>query len=352
MSGVRDVLCRIGEGETVDTTDVATLLSATAREDLDLLFETARETRRRTFGDKVFIYGFVYFSTYCRNNCNFCYFRRSNHGIDRYRKSVEEVVQLAGGLRDAGINLADLTMGEDPEMYADGYRRLLELISAVREEVGISIMSSPGALPREVFPLVREAGADWHACYQETYNRGLFESLRVEQSYDDRLNQKTWAMEAGLLAEDGMMIGLGESVTDRADTILRMGNLGCQQIRAMTFVPQAGTPMQDNVAHGSDMELKAIAVMRILFPDRLIPCSLDVEGIAGLRTRLSAGANVITSIVPPNRNLAGVAQHELDIENGNRSVEHVFQMLDELGYRPASNTEYVSFLNAHRPGGA
>ena len=92
--------------------------------------------------------------------------------------------------------------------------------------------------------------------------------------------------------------------------------------------------------------------MRILFPDRLIPCSLDVEGIAGLESRLSAGANVITSIVPPNRNLAGVAQHELDIENGNRSVEHVFEMLDSLGYRRAESSEYVSFLDSRRNGGA
>ena len=106
--------------------------------------------------------------------------------------------------------------------------------------------------------------------------------------------------------------------------------------------------MQDFEAYDSMQELKAIAVMRILFPDRLIPASLDVEGIAGLKTRLAAGANVITSIVPPNNNLAGVAQHELDIENGNRSVDHVFEMIEELGYRPGTNAEYVSFLDSRR----
>ncbi len=351
MNEVEDILDRAMRGDHLNAAEVARLLSTTDSGETEILFETAVGVRDRLFGRKVFTYGFVYFSTHCRNNCNFCYFRRSNTGIERYRKSVEEIVQLAGGLKDAGINLADLTMGEDPVMYADDYRRLLNTISAVRDEVGINIMLSPGVLPRDVFPLIREAGADWHACYQETYNRRLFESLRVNQSYDDRLNQKIWAMEAGLLAEDGMMIGLGED-NDHADTILRMGDLGCQQIRAMTFVPQKGTPMQDSVLHDSTIELKAIAVMRILFPDRLIPCSLDVEGIVGLRTRLMAGANVITSIVPPNRNLAGVAQHELDIDNGNRSVEHVFEMLDKNGFRPATNTEYVSYLDAHRSGGA
>ncbi len=349
---IEEIIDRARRGDEVGSDDVTELMSITDPKELEVLFEAARKARDSEFGKKIFTYGFVYFSTYCKNNCNFCYYRRSNSAIDRYRKPIEEVVQLAGSLKDAGINLADLTMGEDPAMYADDYKLLIDMISEVHDQVGISIMSSPGALPREVFPRIREAGADWHACYQETYNRQLFESLRVEQSYDDRLNQKVWAMESGLLAEDGMMIGLGESVSDRADTILKMGGLGCQQIRAMTFVPQEGTPMQSVSPMACTDELKAIAVMRILFPDRLIPASLDVEGISGLKTRLYAGANVITSIIPPSRNLAGVAQHELDIENGNRSVEHVFEMLDSLGYRRAESSEYISFLDSRRAGGA
>lgn len=328
--------------------DIVTLLSAKDQRDVESLFEAAREARDRAFGDRVFTYGFVYFSTYCRNSCSFCYYRRQSSSVERYRKTADEVVRLACGLKDAGVDLADLTMGEDPEMCRDGYAPFTDTVRRVRDEAGISIMASPGALPREVMPSLREAGADWLACYQETYNRDLFGRTRLGQDFDNRRNQKIWAHEAGLLAEDGMMVGIGESVRDRAETILEMGRLGCEQIRAMTFVPQEGTPMQGVSPIGSLDELKAIAVMRILFPDRLIPASLDVEGISGLRTRLEAGANVVTSIVPPERNLAGVAQHELDIENGNRSVHHVFEMLDSMGYRNASQAEYRAFLDSRR----
>lgn len=350
MSGIEEIIDR-ATGGGADASDVAALLSVTDPGDLERLFAAARAAREREFGDRVFTYGFVYFSTHCRNDCGFCYYRRSNTDISRYRKTTEEVVRLAGDLKDAGIDLADLTMGEDPLMYEDGCRRLLDTIEAVHDDVGIAIMASPGALPKGMLPKIREAGADWHACYQETYNRGLFDSIRIGQDYDDRLNQKLWAMDSGLLAEDGMMIGVGETIRDRAETILRMGELGCQQIRAMTFVPQEGTPMATVPVTDPGMELKAIAVMRILFPDRLIPCSLDVEGVSGLRSRMMAGANVITSIVPPNRHLAGVAQHELDIENGNRSVEHVFSMLDDMGFRPATASEYRGFIESHRPAG-
>ena len=106
---------------------------------MEELFAEAREVRDRQFGKHVFAYGFVYFSTYCHNNCTFCYYRRTN-SIDRYRKSPEEIISLAADLKDAGIDLVDLTMGEDEHMYADDYSELLEIISGVKK-LGISIMA-------------------------------------------------------------------------------------------------------------------------------------------------------------------------------------------------------------------
>jgi len=323
--------------------DVVELLSVKRKDDISELFSAASSVRDRIFGNKVFIYGFVYFSTHCRNNCAFCYYRRTN-SLQRYRKTGDEILVLSGSLKDAGINLVDLTMGEDPFMCADDYSEFLHIVRRVRDEIGISIMASPGAVPKGSFEKFRDAGTDWFACYQETYNRELFSKLRLEQDFDNRLNQKIWAKKAGMLAEDGIMVGLGETLEDRADSILKMGSLGCEQIRAMTFVPQKGTPMENMKPTKPIDELISIAVMRILFPDRLIPASLDVEGIAGLKSRLDAGANVITSIVPPHKDLAGVAQHELDIDNGHRSVAHVMRMLDDMGKKAATCTEYESLL--------
>ncbi|MDR1955115.1 MAG: methylornithine synthase PylB [Candidatus Methanoplasma sp.] len=339
---VVEIIEKTKKNAGISKEDIAELLSVKG-EDVSLLFSAASSVRDRVFGKKVFIYGFVYFSTYCRNNCAFCYYRRTNH-LPRYRKTEDEVLALSASLKDAGINLVDLTMGEDPVMCANDYDELLRIVRRVRDEVGISIMASPGAVPEASFKRFTDAGADWFACYQETYNRELFSKLRLEQDFDNRLNQKIWAKNAGLLTEDGIMVGLGETLADRADSIIRMGSLGCQQIRAMTFVPQKGTPMENMRPTEPIDELISIAVMRLLFPNKLIPASLDVEGIAGLKTRLDAGANVITSIVPPHEDLAGVAQHELDIDNGRRSVEHVLHLLDEMGRKVATNTEYESLL--------
>lgn len=346
---IGELITRVAGGYRPTVDEVARLLSVDSVEDIDLLYSEARRVTEERFGKDLFLYGFVYFSTYCRNNCTFCYYRRDNT-IDRYRKTEDEVVTLSESLRDAGVNLVDLTMGEDPFMHTDHQKNLVKLVESVRNAVDLGIMVSPGAIEEQTFPRLADAGADFFAVYQEIYNRDLYGKLRVEQDYDARIMQRVLARRNGMLAEDGMLVGTGETVEDRADAILNMGDSGCEQIRAMTFVPQEGTPLRTLMPHDPSDELKAIAVMRLLFPDRLIPASLDVEGIAGLRTRVMAGANVITSIIPPYQELAGVAQPELNIDDGHRSVDYVKNMIGEMGLRPASNSEYRDYLESHRPG--
>lgn len=345
MEHTEAIVQRLRDGRMVSQEEIETLLSVRDPRSLDMLFSAARDVKERNFGNKVFFYGFVYFSTHCRNNCSFCFYRRSNTESLRYRKTDEEILSLSTSLADSGVHLIDLTMGEDPIIHKDDhYRRLLDIVSMVDDAVDTPLMLSPGALPHDVFAPLRDAGTDWFACYQETHNRDLFQRLRPEQDYEFRLSQKRWARESGLLAEEGIMVGVGETMADRARSIMVMRDLGVDQIRAMTFVPQPNTPMADRGPSPYLDELITIAVMRLVHPTKLIPASLDVEGIAGLAPRLDAGANVITSIIPPLKGLAGVAQHELDIDDGGRSMENVECVLDELGVQKASRSDYAALL--------
>ena len=97
-----------------------------------------------------------------------------------------------------------------------------------------------------------------------------------------------------------------------------------------------------------EAELLSIAVLRLAMPERLIPASLDVEGISGLRCRLEAGANVVTSLVPPGSGLLGVSRAELGIEEGERTVAGVVPHLRALGLRPGSVAEYRRRLDEAR----
>jgi methylornithine synthase len=340
------LMSKAREGGRLTDGEATYLLGLRDEGSIGKLFEAARDIRDRNFGNKAFLYGFVYFSTHCKNNCSFCFYRRSNGESVRYRKDREEILGLATTLEDGGIHLVDLTMGEDPLFHGKtGYSGLIDLVQTVDDAVKVPIMVSPGVMPRDTFNSLREAGTDWFACYQETHNQQLFSRLRPEQDYDRRLNQKTWARENGILTEEGIMIGVGETIADRAHSIRMMGNLGVQQVRAMTFVPQRNTPMQSMPPTSTVEELVTLAVMRLVHQDKLIPASLDIEGVKGLRPRLDAGANVITSIIPPRKGLAGVAQHELDIENGERSMVNIEEMLDAIGVKVASLADYTTFVS-------
>ena len=344
---ITPILQKSLDGQDLTVTEIEALLAAEDQNSVARLFEAARTVKTQYFGNKVFLYGFVYFSTHCRNNCSFCFYRSSNTDSVRSRKTDDEILELATSLEDSGVHVIDLTMGEDPLIHNDNhYNRLTDLVKMVNNAVDIPLMVSPGAIPERLFPVLMENGADWIACYQETHNMELFKKLRPDQDYEFRLNQKKWADKYGLLAEEGIMIGVGESVKDRADSIDTMRGLNVNQVRAMSFVPQENTPMSVNSPSPFIEELKAIAVMRLVHPKNLIPASLDVEGVAGLKTRLAAGANVITSIIPPRKGLAGVAQHELDIDDGGRSVEQIEAILDDINVKIADKYEYINLIES------
>ena len=374
MTGVAASLAPILEralaGEPLAGAEVATLLATHEPAAAAELFAAASEVRRRHFGDAVFLYGFVYFSTFCRNDCTFCLYRASNPNGPRYRKSLDEVVTVSVGLAESGVHLIDLTMGEDP-LYGAGagdgfdagdapdgpgghapdgreFDALVALVAAVRAATGLPVMVSPGVVPARGLAALAATGAEWYACYQETHARTLYESLRTGQDFDERARARLEAAALGMLVEDGALLGVGETLADRALTVTAMRDEPIDQVRVMTFVPQPGTPLADLPPSDRLAELVTIATMRLTMPDRLIPASLDVDGIAGLEPRIAAGANVVTSLVPPHSGLAGVSQSELDIDEGLRTAPVVTERLAAAGLRVATAAEYADWVAAAR----
>jgi methylornithine synthase len=124
-----------------------------------------------------------------------------------------------------------------------------------------------------------------------------------------------------------------------------MQALDADQVRVMNFVPQPGTPMEKTSAPDPQKEALIISVLRLVFPDRLIPATLDVDGLSGLKKRLDSGANVVTSIIPRGQGLAGVAQHSLDIEAGRRTHASVLEVLQTAGLQAAKSEEYLAWIN-------
>ncbi len=347
---LNDILTRAIHGfAPLSREEIIQLLSLNDSVSIQLVMAAAQKVRNQYFGDRLFLYGFIYLSTYCRNHCTFCFYRKTNKQSPRYRKSLAEVVEIACELANSGVHLVDLTLGEDPMIHDTGnFHILSQMIGQVKAKTGIPVMISPGVVPEEILHQLAAIKTDWYALYQETHNSVLFEKLRIGQSFKDRNDSRNAAWRAGMLVEDGILLGAGETLSDRADSIMAMQQNNADQARAMSLVPQAQTPLTNMSSPSRMIECLCIAVMRLTMPDRLIPASLDVDGIKGLKMRLEAGANVITSIIPSKNRLAGVSQSFLDIEQGLRSVPQVKKVLAEMGLEIANGNNYKSWMAARK----
>ena len=348
---LKNLLSDVQRGRRLSAADTVQLLSLEQEDALEMLFQTARNIRKAYFGSKIFTYGFAYTSTFCRNDCTFCYFRRSNKRPQRYRKKAQDVLDIARYLLMEGVNLMDLTMGEDPRFHDSRNGELdalVQLVKDIRAVTKLPVMVSPGVVPDEALAMLAAAGVTWYACYQETHNPALFKTLRTGQSFEARLEKKRVARKLGLLIEEGILSGVGESSSDITHSIQVMRALDVDQVRVMKFVPQPGTPMAEHAEAASLRECLIIAVLRLSFPDRLIPASLDVDGLAGLKMRLNAGANVVTSLVPPDYGLSGVAHSELDIENANRTMAGIRPVLEACHLTAAKSEDYLAWVRARQ----
>ncbi len=115
-------------------------------------------------------------------------------------------------------------------------------------------------------------------------------------------------------------------------------------VRVMTFLPQEGTPLEGFSDSSKLSELKIIAILRLMFPECLIPASLDLEGIDGMVHRLNAGANIVTSILPDSRLEGGVANYDRGMEERDRDVTSVVKRLKVMGMEPAPQAEFERVL--------
>jgi len=342
-SEVRSALRAAGERE-LRRGEVESLLRVDEDESVEVAAR-AGELARERFSDGVFVYGFVYFSTFCDNECTFCYNRKGNENAFRYRKSVDEVTEAVKQLINDGVHCVDLTSGEDSYLAGGGWDALQVPVKTAAS-AGAAVMASPGVVDGDVLRKMSDWGVDWYALYQESYEPDLYSRMRQGQPAQGRVRAREVARGNGMLTEDGLLTGVGETTAGFAGGVLAMCT--SQQVRAMGFLPQPGT-VHPGATPPLWREVLVTAVLRLCHPDSLVPATLDSAG-SGFAKRLDAGANVVTSCIPPGLGLRGVAQPTRGIEDGSRSVPSVLKAIREAGYTTPSRGDYRRWLEENRPG--
>jgi len=342
LSELEDLGEKVINGFELSDDHLRYLLSLETEEELEKLYSAAKTVKNYYFGNRVFLNCFIYFSTYCKNQCAFCYYNCKNE-IIRYRLTKEEIKETCKALKGAGFHMIDLTMGEDPYFYEEP-ERFVELVETVKEELELPIMISPGVIDDVTLLKAREKGANFFALYQETYDLELYQKLRVGQSFEGRTRARLFAKEQGYCIEDGILTGVGNNIESTILSLKGMKSNDPDMVRVMTFLPQEGTPLESFKEKSYLSELKIIAVLRLMFPKCLIPASLDLEGIEGMVHRLNAGANIVTSILPSDSKLEGVANYDRDLEERDRDIQSVLRKLESIGMEPAHQSEFETVL--------
>lgn len=298
-----------------DWTRILAWLREEDRLRLQTLWHMADDTRREHVDDVVHLRGLIEISAYCTRQCFYCGLRAANTRLDRYRMSVEEIMD---GVREAerrGYGTVVLQSGEDPGLtrsWVEG------LVRRIKDETGLAVTLSLGERSPDELEAWRRAGADRYLLKFETSDEALYR--RIHPSPRDRPSNRIAALrvlrDLGYETGSGVMIGIpGQTYGSLADDILLFRDLDLDMIGVGPFLPHPETPMgrgewRPDVPAGHQVpnselaSYKVLALARLYRPDANIPSTTALATLnktRGIEYGLMRGANVVMPNLTPGR---------------------------------------------------
>ncbi len=280
--------------------DIVYLLSLKDDKDISELFRKADSVRKEFCGDEVHLRGIIEFSNYCEADCVYCGLRKGNKQLDRYRMSVEEIIETAKHIHSAGIKTVVLQSGED---FSYSKEDITRTIKSIKDNCDVAITLSLGERSFEEYDEWKSAGADRYLLKHETANEKLYSALHSHQKLEERLAHLRYLKSIGFQAGSGNIIGLpGQTIEDIADDILLCKELDCDMCSFSPFIPSPETPMKNIPPADLNLTLKTMAVARIVLKNVHIPATTALSTLTpeGRRLGLTVGANVIMPNFTPD----------------------------------------------------
>jgi biotin synthase len=175
------------------------------------------------------------------------------------------------------------------------FPQVLDMISAVKE-IGLETCMTLGMLePQQVIAL-KQAGLDYYNHNIDT-SAEFYPQIVTTHSYQDRLDTIALVQEAEIKVCAGGIVGLGESLRDRAAMLQTLANLPKHpdSLPINRLIPIAGTPLADaNPIDDFDL-VRCLAVARIIMPASMLRLSAGRTDMSDALQALCflAGANSI-----------------------------------------------------------
>jgi FO synthase len=322
---IRRALARAERGAALDVAETTALLAASG-EELDRLTAAAAKVRDAglvaagragvvTYSPKVFIP----ITKLCRDRCHYCTFvetpaQAAREGRAPYL-SPDEILDIARQGAELGCLEALFTLGDRPEdrwpeaqawLDEQGYDSTLAYIRAmairVLEETGLLPHLNPGVMSWEELNRLKPVSPSM-GMMLETTSRRLFETKGLahhgspDKDPEIRLRVLEDAGRHGIPFTTGLLVGIGETLTERAETIFALRATSraygaVQEVIVQNFRAKPDTAMR----HVDDLDLAeyraAIAVTRlVLGPKARIQAPPNLVDLEECRALLDAGVD-------------------------------------------------------------
>lgn len=261
----------------------------------------ARRIREEHFGSQIYIRGLIEFTNYCKNDCYYCGIRRSNPNAERYRLTMEQILECTDTGYELGFRTFVLQGGEDG-YYTD--KRLEEIIKAIKKKhPDCALTLSLGERSRKSYELFYQAGADRYLLRHETADAGHYQSLHPEEmSYEHRMNCLKELKDIGYQVGCGFMVGSpGQTEETLAEDMLFIQGFQPHMVGIGPFVPHHETPFGKEPGGTVEDTLYLLSLIRILEPTVLLPATTALGTIdpRGREKGILAGANVVMPNLSP-----------------------------------------------------
>jgi biotin synthase len=168
-------------------------------------------------------------------------------------------------------------------------------VRAITEEVGIHVACSLGILTPAQADKLAGLGVHRYNHNLETA-RSFFGQVVTTHTFQERASTCALVKAAGMELCCGGIIGMGESVAQRAEFAAQLAGLGPDEVPLNFLNPRPGTPLADRPLLGADDALRTIAAFRLALPRTVLRYAGGREltlGDLGTEAGLLGGINAI-----------------------------------------------------------
>ena len=285
----------LGDGVGLDEAGVLAVLRL-PDEHLPAALQLAHDVRMRWCGPEVEVEGIVSLKTGgCPEDCHFCsqsgLFASPVRSVWLDIPSLVEAAKQTAATGATEFCIVAAVRGPDERLM----KQMREGVAAIRAAVDIQIAASLGILTQAQVDELVEIGVHRYNHNLETC-RSYFPKVVSTHSWEERWETLRMVRESGMEVCCGGILGLGETVEQRAEFAAQLADLDPHEVPLNFLNPRPGTPLGDQPVVEARDALRAIAAFRLAMPRTILRYAGGREitlGDLGTRDGLLGGINAV-----------------------------------------------------------